>query len=120
MGPKPVIIDTSTNSTTPRPPGVMGMAARMLASPYAISRSTGETKWLKAATNTHREAASRSQLAAAQPMARRVRERSRIRAAKRSANRSTRHVVRSASRNRMRPATRRMTRLARSWPRVRR
>ena len=33
-------------------------------------------KWLKAATNTHREAASSSQLAAAHPMARRVSDRS--------------------------------------------
>jgi hypothetical protein len=33
VGPKPVIIDTSTNSTTPSPPGVIGMAARMLANP---------------------------------------------------------------------------------------
>jgi len=75
-------------------------------------------KWLKAATKTHSEAASSSQLAAAHPMARRVRDRSCISAAKRSANRSTRAVVRSASRNRIRPATRRTIRLARSCPRV--
>jgi hypothetical protein len=99
---------------------VIGMAARMLASPYAMSRSMGEMKWLKAAMNTQSEAASRSQLAAAQPMARRVSDRSRISAANRSANRSIRAVVRSASRNRIRPATRRMIRLARSWPRVNR
>jgi hypothetical protein len=70
-------------------------------------------KWLKAATNTHREAASSSQLAAAHPMARRVRERSFVRAENRSANRSTRAVVLSASRNRMWRATRWMTPLAR-------
>jgi hypothetical protein len=75
-------------------------------------------KWLKAATNTHREAASSSQLAAAHPMARRVRDRSFMSTENRSANRSTRAVVLSASRNLMRPATRRMTRLARCWPRV--
>ncbi len=75
-------------------------------------------KWLKAATKTHSEAASSNQLAAAQPMALLVRERSFISAAKRSASRSTRAVVRSASRNRMRPAIRRTTRLAWSWPRV--
>ena len=77
-------------------------------------------KWLNAATNTHSDAASRSQLAAAQPMARRVSERSSMRTANRWARCSTSAVIRSASRNRMRPATLRTTRLARSWPRVRR
>ena len=75
-------------------------------------------KWLKAATKTQRDAASSSQLAAAQPMARRVRDRSCISTANRAANRSTRVVVRSASRKRIRAATRRMTRLARCWPLV--
>ncbi len=75
-------------------------------------------KWLKAATKTQREAASSSQLAVAQPMARLVSLRSSMSTAKRAANRSTRAVVRSASRNRIRPATRRMTRLARSCPLV--
>src|ERR1700722_7228665 len=66
VGPKPVIIDTSTNSTTPRPPGVMGMGARILANPYATNKSMGEMKWLKASTNTHKDAASSSQLMVAQ------------------------------------------------------
>jgi len=118
VGPNPVIIETSTNSTTPRPPGVMGMAARMLARPYAMSRSTGEMKWLKAATKTQRDAASSNQLAAAHPTALRVSDRSCINTANRSANRSTSAVVRSASRNRIRAAVRRITRLACCWPRV--
>jgi hypothetical protein len=98
----------------------MGMAARMFANPYAVSRSTGEMKWLKAATNTHSEAASSSQLAAAHPMARRVNDRFSISTLNRWARCSTSAVVRSASRNRILPATRRMTWLARSWPLVRR
>jgi hypothetical protein len=83
-----------------------------------MSRSTGEMKWLKAATKTHSDAASSSQLAAAHPTAFRVRARSCIIAANRAASRSTRAVVRSASRKRIRPAILRITRLARSWPRV--
>lgn len=75
-------------------------------------------KWLKAATNTHREAASSSQLAAAHPMARLVSERFSMSRRNRVARCSTRAVVLSASRNRIRSATRRMTWLARSWPRV--
>ncbi len=71
-------------------------------------------KWLKAATKTQSDAASSSQLAAAQPTARQVSDRFSMSAAKRAANRSTRAVVRSASRKRMRPAIRRITRLARS------
>jgi hypothetical protein len=89
------------------------MAARILASPYAVSRSMGEMKWLNAATKTHSDAASSIQLAAAHPMARWVRTRFCMRAANRSARRSTRAVVRSASRNRIRPETLRMIRLAR-------
>ena len=77
-------------------------------------------KWLKAARNTHSEAASSNQLAAAQPTALLVRARSCSRAAHRAARRSTREVVRSASRNPIRPATRRITRLACCWPRVNR
>jgi hypothetical protein len=98
----------------------MGMAARMLANPYAVSRSTGEMKWLKAATNTHSDAASSNQLAAAHPMARRVSDRFSMSTLNRSARCSTSAVVLSGSRNPILPATRRMTRLARSWPRVRR
>jgi hypothetical protein len=96
------------------------MAARMLASPKATSRSTGEMKWLKAATNTHRDAASSSQLAAAQPPARHSSGRSSTSTAKRLASRSTSEVNRSASRKRMCPDTAWMIRLARSWPRVKR
>ncbi len=118
VGPNPVIMETRTNSTTPKPPGVIGMAARMLASPYAIRRSTGEMKWLKAATNTHSEAASSSQLAAAQPIARLVSERFSMSTPNRWARCSTSAVVRSASRNRIRPDILRMSRLARSCPRV--
>ncbi len=77
-----------------------------------MRRSTGETKWLKAATKTHSDAASRSQLAAAHPAARLVSDRFFISAANRSANRSTSAVVRSASRNRLCAATRWTTRLA--------
>ena len=51
---------------TPSPPGVIGITARMFASPYATRRSIGETSFPNAAMNTHREAASSSQLAAAQ------------------------------------------------------
>jgi len=83
-----------------------------------MSRSTGEMKWLKAATKTQRDAASRSQLAAAHPTARLVNARSSVRTANRAASRSTSEVVLSASRNRMRLATRRITLLARCWPRV--
>ncbi len=79
-----------------------------------MSRSTGEMKWLKAATNTHNDAASSSQLAAAHPMARLVRDRFSSRTANRWARCSMRAVVRSASRNLIRDATRRTTRLARS------
>jgi len=75
-------------------------------------------KWLKAATNTQSEAASRIQLAAAHPMARRVSDRSSISTANRWARCSTRAVIRSASRNRILLATLRTTRLARSCPRV--
>jgi len=77
-------------------------------------------KWLKAATNTHSDAASSSQLAAAQPMARRVSERSSMSTANRWARCSTSAVMRSASRKRILPATFRTMRLARSCPRVRR
>ena len=76
--------------------------------------------WAKAATKTHREAASSSQLAAAQPTARASRALSSISTAKRWASRSTSEVNRSASRKRMWAATAWMIRRARSWPRVRR
>ena len=77
-------------------------------------------KWLKAATNTHSDAASSSQLAVAHPTARQSRGRSSISTAKRPARRSARDVKRSASKKRMCPETVRMIRLARSCPRVRR
>ena len=68
--PNPVSVEMLMNSTTPRPPGVIGMTAKMLASPYATSRSIGETWAPKAKRKTHSELASRSQLAAAQMLAR--------------------------------------------------
>jgi len=68
--PKPTRVDVSTASTTPSPPGVIGMAASTLARPNATSRATGETRWPYAAMKTHNDAASSVQLAAAHPPAR--------------------------------------------------
>jgi hypothetical protein len=79
-----------------------------------MSRSIGEMTCPKAATKTHSEAASSSQLAAAHPTARASRARSSMSTANRLANRSRSEVKRSASRNRMWADTPWMMRLARS------
>ena len=65
--PKPTRVEVSTASTTPSPPGVIGMAASTLARPNATSRSTGFTVPPNARRNTHSEAASSTQLTTAQP-----------------------------------------------------
>ena len=79
-----------------------------------MSRSIGEITWPKAATKTHSEAASSSQLAAAHPTARASRARSSMSTANRRASRSRSEVKRSASRKRMWADTPWMMRLARA------
>ena len=49
--PNPTRMPLTVASTTPRPPGVRGMAAAMLATPYAITKATGLTQRPKAPTN---------------------------------------------------------------------
>jgi len=71
-----------------------------------------------AATNTHSEAASSNQLAAAHPTARANSLLSSISMANRRASRSSSEVNRSASRKRMCADTPWMIRLARCWPLV--
>src|SRR3954469_24962979 len=74
--PKPTSDVVNTPSTTPNPPGVIGNAASTLARPYETNSASGLIRKPKAVRKTQSDAASSSQLAAAQATARNSRPRS--------------------------------------------
>lgn len=84
--PNPTRVGVSTASTTPSPPGVIGMAAITPASPKATTRFTGFIEEPKARRNTHSEAASSSQLMLAQSTPRLISWGWRARSCRRSAS----------------------------------
>ncbi len=70
VNPKPTNVGMYIPSTMPRPPGVIGTTAMMLASPNATINKSRLTLPPNARRNTHSAAASSSQFSAAHPSTR--------------------------------------------------